>query len=205
MSKRHHLVRFSILLYWVLLICAVGMLVQHQVARAASASLPSGYSLTVAESTSTITYGDTDLTITAQLTVPSGEHPLANPALFNFKIDSQDFGPDQSAGSDTTYTFTMKGVDLSGAYMLSAGQHTVVADYFSIPLNQTLESDPITLTVQKRPPLINCGLNVLNPLVSTSATLRYKPTRLTVPFKLIGRMPPIPSPLSARKPLRTPI
>ena len=42
--------------------------------------------------------------------------------------------------------------------MLSAGQHTVVADYYSIPLSQTLESDPITLTVQKRPPLIGCQL-----------------------------------------------
>ena len=42
--------------------------------------------------------------------------------------------------------------------MLSAGQHTVVADYYSIPLRETLESDPITLTVQKRPPLIGCGL-----------------------------------------------
>ena len=29
--------------------------------------------------------------------------------------------------------------------MLSAGQHTVVADYYSIPLSQTLESDPITM------------------------------------------------------------
>jgi hypothetical protein len=158
MSKRQHLVRFSILLCWMLLTCGLGVFAQHQVAHAASASLPPGYSLTVTESTSTITYGDTDLTITAQLTVPTGEHPLANPALFNFKIDSQDFGPDRTAGSDPTYTFTLKGVDLSGAYMLSAGQHTVVADYYSIPLSQTLESDPITLTVQKRPPLIGCQL-----------------------------------------------
>src|ERR1051326_8376074 len=89
MNKCHQFFRVSILLCWMLLPVGLGMVLLPHTAYAASPFLPPGYSLTVTESTSTITYGDTALTITAQLTVPAGEHPLANPALFNFKIDSK--------------------------------------------------------------------------------------------------------------------
>lgn len=162
LSKHHHLSRFSLLLCWMLLICGVGMVVQHTDARAASPSLPPGYSLTVTESTSTMTYGGTAPSFQAQLTVPAGENPLRNPALFNFVIDSQSYSPDASGSSGSTYTFTLKSRTVT-VLLVPAGQHAVVASYFSIPLNETLESAPITLTVKKLTPTVYCQLNLLNP------------------------------------------
>ncbi|HEU5368989.1 MAG TPA: hypothetical protein VFU69_11015, partial [Ktedonobacterales bacterium] len=94
MSKPHQFLRLGILLCWMLLTCGLGLVVQHTVAHAAAA-LPPGYSLTVTESASTMTYGGTPPSFQAQLTVPAGENPVSNPALFNFKIDSQDYAPDR--------------------------------------------------------------------------------------------------------------
>ena len=71
MNKRYHFVRFSILLCWMLLTCGVGIGVQHNIAHAAA--LPFGYSLTLTESTSTMTYSGTAPSFQAQLTVPEGE------------------------------------------------------------------------------------------------------------------------------------
>lgn len=163
MKKRHQFVRFSLLLCWMLLTLGVGMFVQHNVAHAA-ASLPPGYSLTVTESTSTMTYGGAAPTFQAQLTVPAGDNPLTNPGQFFFLIDAQAYSPDGHASSGSTYTFTLKGTSV-GALIppLPAGQHAVVARYFSIVLNETLESAPITLTVRKLTPIISCQLNLLNP------------------------------------------
>jgi hypothetical protein len=161
MSKRHQLVRFPLLLCWMLLTLGLGMVAQHHVAHAAS-SLPPGYSLTVTESTSTMTYSGTAPSFQAQLTVPAGENPLSNPALFNFIIDSQDYAPDTSGTSGSTYTFTLNSRTVTTA-LIPAGQHAVVASYFSVPLKQTLQSAPITLTVQKLTPSVYCQLNLLNP------------------------------------------
>jgi hypothetical protein len=161
MNKRHYLFRFAILLCWVFLTLGGGMVAQHQVAHAAT-SLPPGYSFTVTESTSTMTYGGTAPTIQAHLTVPDGDNPLTNPGQFSFKIDSQAFLSDGHDSSGSTYTFTLKGTSIAGA-RIPAGQHAVVADYFSIVLNQTLETAPITLTVQKATPVVSCQLNLLNP------------------------------------------
>jgi hypothetical protein len=170
MSKRHHRFRFSLLLCWMLLPCGWGMVAQHQIAHAAS--LPPGYSLTVTESASTMTYGGTAPTFQAQLTIPSGENPVSNPALFNFKIDAQDYGPDKYTSSGNTYTFTLKGTSIQTIPPLPAGQHTVVATYYSIPLQETLESAPITLTVQKFTPSINCEVLFL-PTFATNAPVTF--------------------------------
>lgn len=160
MSKRHYCFRFTLLLCWMLLTLGLGMVAQPHIAHAA-ASLPPGYSLTVTESTSTMTYGGSAPTIQAHLTVPEGEHPLANPALFNFKVGSRNFAPDSSS-SGSEYTFTLKGTSVQYA-LIPAGEQAVVAQYFSVPLNESLESAPITLTVQKYTPVVYCQLNLLNP------------------------------------------
>lgn len=163
MLKRHQFVRFPLLLGWMLLTCGVGMVVQHHVAHAA-AFLPPGYSLTVTESTTTMTYSGAAPSFQAQLTVPAGENPLANPALFNFIIDSQDYAPDTSGSSGSTYTFTLNSRTVTVA-LIPAGQHTVVASYFSVPLKQTLQSAPITLTVQKLTPASIANSICLTPLL----------------------------------------
>ncbi len=157
MNKRYHFVRFSILLCWMLLTCGVGIGVPHNVAHAAA--LPSGYSLTLTESTSTMTYGDTAPTFQAQLTVPAGEDPLTSPAEFTFKIGTHSFAPDGHDASGSTYTFALNGSTVSANLTLSVGSYTVVANYFSSVLNQTLTSALVTLTVQKSSPALSCQMS----------------------------------------------
>ncbi|HEU5198859.1 MAG TPA: hypothetical protein VFU32_04440, partial [Ktedonobacterales bacterium] len=160
MSKHHRLFRFSILLCWMLLTCGVGIVVQHQVAHAA-ASLPPGYSLSVTESVSTMTYGDTAPDFQAQLTVPAGENPLMSPNHLFFTTSdtgSIPYAPDGSGSSGSTYTFSWNGTN-AGAAFRPAGQHTVVANYFSSALNQALQSAPVTFTIQKYPLTISCSID----------------------------------------------
>lgn len=159
MSKRHQLVRFSILLCWMLLACGVGIVVQHQLAHATS--LPPGYSLTVTESTSTMTYGGTAPFFQAQLTAPAGDNPLMNPSQFFFTVDSQSFAPDGSGSSGSTYTFSLNGTSVAAILTLPVGPHTAVANYFSSVLKATLQSAPVTFTVQKLTPTVYCDLNLV--------------------------------------------
>ncbi|HLV97213.1 MAG TPA: hypothetical protein VKT82_00930 [Ktedonobacterales bacterium] len=119
-----------------------------------------------------MTYGGTAPNFQAQLTVPAGENPLKNPSLFNFMIDSQDYGADTSSSSGSTYTFTLRGSSLPNTPPLASGQHAVVTSYFSIPLNETLESAPITLTVQKLTPTLNCEILFL-PTFATKASVTF--------------------------------
>ena len=156
MRKLHQLFRFPLLLGWMLLIVGVGMVMQHPVAHAAP-FFPPGYSLTLTESTSTMSYGGTPPTFQAQLTVPAGENPLTNPAQFTFQIDTTSFAPDGHTSGGSTYTFTLNGSTVSNTLTLPAGQHQAAANYFSSVLNQTLTSAPVTLTVQKFTPAIGCN------------------------------------------------
>ncbi|HEY7126450.1 MAG TPA: Ig-like domain repeat protein [Ktedonobacterales bacterium] len=158
MSNRHHPTRFILTLCWMLLTCGVGMGVLHSAALAAAPALPPGYALSVTESASTMTYGSTAPDVQAQLTVPAGDNPLTNPAQFTFQIDTQSFIPDSNGSNGSTYTFNLKGRSISATHTFAVGQHTVVANYFSIVLNQTLSSAPITLTVQKLTPNVSCDI-----------------------------------------------
>lgn len=158
MSKSHRLFRSSILLCWMLLTSGVGMFVQHPVAHAA-AFFPPGYSLTLTESTSTMTYGGTPPSFQAQLTVPAGEIPVNPPNQFSFLIDAHPFGSDSNSSVGTTYYFNFDSNYVASAITLSAGQHTVVASYFSSVVKQTLQSAPVTVTVQKFTPTITCNVN----------------------------------------------
>lgn len=160
MSKRHHLFRFSLLLGWMLLTGGVGMSVHHPVAHAA-AFFPPGYSLTLTESISTLTYGDPLPAFQAQLTVPDGENPLMSPNHVFFTMSdsgSRAYDPDGSDGSGSSYTFNWNGA-IIGAPFLPVGQHTVVANYFSGVLNQVLQSAPVTFTIQKYPLAISCFID----------------------------------------------
>jgi hypothetical protein len=157
MRKRHHSIHASILLGWLLLTLAAGIVVQQHMARAAAPAFPPGYNLTVTESANTITYGSTAPDVQAQLTVPPGDNPLTNPGQFYFMIDTQAFIPDGHSSGGSPYTFTLKGTSVSNTLTIPAGQHSIVATYFSIVLNQTLTSAAIPLTVQKLTPTISCG------------------------------------------------
>jgi hypothetical protein len=145
MGMFHHPIRFSLLLALLLITCGVGLVVSRPIAHAAD-FLPPGYSLSVTESASTITYGDTAPNFQAELTTPANDNPLTNPDNFNFVIGSQNFAPTGYTSSGSTYTFTMRGNSVAP---LPAGHLAVVASYYSIVLGQTLQSAPITLTVQK--------------------------------------------------------
>jgi hypothetical protein len=158
MCKRHQLVRFSLLLGWLILTCGVGIGGLHTVAHAA-ASFPPGYALTLTESIATMTYGGAPPTFQAQLTVPAGEIPVNPPNQFSFLIDAHPFGSDSNSSVGTTYYFNFDSNYVASAITLSAGQHSVVASYFSSVLNQTLTSAPVTVTVQKFTPTITCQVN----------------------------------------------
>ena len=160
MNNRPHLVRFSILLCWMLLTCGGGIGVPHNVAHAAA--LPSGYALSVTESTSSMTYGGAAPTFQAQLTVPDGDNPLQSPSQVFFTIESQSFAPDGNTSSgSTSYTFTLNGTSVAAQSTLSVGEHTAVARYFSSVLDAQIQSEPITFTVQKRTPTLVCGINII--------------------------------------------
>lgn len=159
MRKCHQFFRFSILLGWMLLICGVEMGVQHHVAHAASPSFPPGYSLTLTESISTMTYGGTPPSFQAQLTVPTGENPVNPPNQFSFLIDSHPFGFDLYSSNGSAYLFNFDSNYVASDITLAAGQHTVVGHYFSGVVNQTLTSAPVTVTVQKFTPSISCNVN----------------------------------------------
>lgn len=159
LSKRHQLLRYSLRLSWMLLTLGVGMVAPHTEAFAA-ASFPPGYSLTLTESTSMMTYGGTPPTFQAQLMVPAGENPLMSPNQFFFTVDtgSTGYGPDSSASNGSTYTLSWNGTSVVTPPSLPVGQHTVVAHYFSSVLKQTLQSAPVTFTVQKRTPTVMCDI-----------------------------------------------
>src|ERR1051326_5108872 len=125
MSKDHWLLRFSILLCWMLFTVGLGIVGQHTVAHAAP--LPDGYALTITESTSAMTYGGTAPTFQAHLTVPDGDNPLQSPSQVFFTIESQGFAPDGNPSSgSTSYTFTLNGTSVAAQSTLSVGGHTAV-------------------------------------------------------------------------------
>ncbi|HEY7418698.1 MAG TPA: hypothetical protein VH593_26200, partial [Ktedonobacteraceae bacterium] len=162
MRTCHHPIRFSLLLGWMLLLCGVGSIAQHQVARAAAPALPPGYALSITESASTMTYGGPAPNFQAQLTVPAGENPLQSPNQFFLLVDAQSVAADSSTSSGSTYTFTVKGSTVAAQVTLPVGSHTAVAKYFSSVLNQTLASAPVSFTVQKYTPTLTCYLNAVS-------------------------------------------
>lgn len=153
--------RLGFLFCWFL---TVGFGVSGQHKTALAATLPPGYSLSITESASTITYSGAIPDFHAQLTVPTGDNPLTNPGQFTFLIDSQAFAPTQSgfSGSGSLYTFGLRGTSVAPNLTPAVGQHSVVARYYSIVLKQTIESAPITLTVLKATPSVYCEITWAN-------------------------------------------
>lgn len=165
MISNRRLLSLGLILFWM---CSLGFgcFFQSRTALAASVRTPPGYSISVTESSPTIPYGVFSGTLTAQLTVPADE-PAVDPANFFIKVDSQTYHAPLS-GSSSPYAITV--VSLGGT-ILSMGKHTVVADYYSPKLQTTIESAPITLTVVKPTPLMDCGINIATPTLAPRTPL----------------------------------
>jgi hypothetical protein len=123
------------------------------------------YKLTVTESSSTMTYGGTSPTFRAYLTPPSDDPPLAGNTPFYIRVGSTSYVGSLSY-TPPTYVLYFNGL---GSTSLTPGSYSVVAEYQS-PKHGLLTSAPITLTVLKETPNIQCSV--------TNWANTYAPTTL---------------------------
>lgn len=118
---------------------------------AAVSAVPDGYAITLTTSAASAPYGDSP-TFRVTVTVPVDEHSAGN-VLPNIDlvIDGQRYGGD-AGGTPPTLTLVVRSLSPAPA----VGQHSVVAEYVS-PKVGTITSDPVTLTVVRRPTQLTCG------------------------------------------------
>src|SRR6266704_5180260 len=119
----------------------------------AGAATPS-YQLTVSESDSTMTYGQSAPSFRAALTPPSDDPPLGANTLFDFKVGSTTVAGSLSY-SAPTYSLFANGLNPTA---LVPGQYSVIAEYQS-PNHGLLTSAPITLNVDKGTPDLQCSIS----------------------------------------------
>jgi hypothetical protein len=135
-------------------------------ASAAASSIPSGFQITVSESAPSMVYGGPSPSFRASVTEsPDDVIPVNTFPVFYLLVDSQTIGGDVS-GSAPTYSLSVSG--LAGIAPLSGGQHSVVAQYVSHK-HGLVTSAPVTLTVLKGTPILNCAGGSVPPTSSPNA------------------------------------
>ena len=92
------------------------------------------------------------------LSVPAND-PLHEPGqLLPRAFDSKQYQGLASPDGSNAYSLSVIGDDVSNAVtFLPVGAHSVVAAYYSVQLQTTIESAPITLTVHKASTDLLCG------------------------------------------------